>query len=287
MNLHPISMTIMVLLASVTITRAKPVKHLLVVTLTKGYHHESIAVAEQVIEKLGNDSRLWKTDFVRTDAEMKAKMSPSALDHYDGVIFCNTTGLLPLPDPEGFLDYIREGHGFAGVHAGADTFHTWPGETTGVSRYARMLGGEFNMHNQQCAVSLTIADPEFPACAPLNGATSSISNSSEAQPGHSYISGSQWHIYDEIYLMKNFDPAKVHLLIYDTVHPADGSAEAGTPGIFPISWSKKYGKGRVFYTALGHRDDVWEDPLFQQHLLGGIEWILHLKRGSYASGNVK
>ena len=57
-------------------------------------------------------------------------------------------------------------------------------------------------------------------------------------------------------------------------HPADGLPEAGQPADLPLAWAKNYGQGRVFYTALGHREEVWENSLYQQHVLGGIRWVL-------------
>jgi hypothetical protein len=43
---------------------------------------------------------------------------------------------------------------------------------------------------------------------------------------------------------------------------------------YPSTWAHMYGKGRVFYTSMGHRDDVWANPVFQQVLLGGMNWAL-------------
>src|SRR5262249_11514278 len=110
-------------------------KHLLVVSVTKGFRHDSIPIAEQTIEMLGQQNGKWDTDFVRTDEEMQAKMPASVLKKYDAVVFANTTGVLPLPDPQGFLDYIKAGHGFAAMHSGSDTFHQWPGSSSPISEY--------------------------------------------------------------------------------------------------------------------------------------------------------
>jgi len=76
---------------------SKPAKHLLVVTVTKGFRHNSIAVGERVVKELAEKSGVFTVDFARTDADLAAKMSPEALKHYDGVFFLNTTGKLPLP----------------------------------------------------------------------------------------------------------------------------------------------------------------------------------------------
>ncbi len=72
-------------------------------------------------------------------------LSPDNLKNYDGVVFCSTTGDLPIPDKEGFLNWIKEGHAFIGIHAASDTFHHWP-------EYLDMLGGEFTHHGKQIGV---------------------------------------------------------------------------------------------------------------------------------------
>lgn len=270
----------------------KRMKHLLVVTVTKGFRHDSIPVAEETIEALGKQTGDWDTDFVRTDDEMQQKMTPAALQHYDAVVFANTTGVLPVPDPNAFLAYIREGHGFAAMHSGSDTFHTWPGQTSGVSEYAQMLGGEFETHHSQCAVNAELKDPHFPADAPIAEAAR---KAGEAAPeGDEQLQqrsqammtpqGPVWRVFDEIYLFKNNDPSKVHVLLALDHHPNDGSPEANQPGTYLLSWDKMYGRGRVFYTALGHRQEVWRDPLYRQHILGGIRFVLGEARGSTKLG---
>jgi uncharacterized protein len=97
-----------------------------------------------------------------------------------------------------------------------------------------------------------------------------------------------FHIFDEIYQMTNFSRSKVHGLLTMDKHPNNK-----TPGDYPVSWCKKYGQGKVFYTSLGHREDVW-DPTwggdkrnnkpeiaqnYQKHVLGGILWVLGLAPG--------
>jgi type 1 glutamine amidotransferase len=216
---------------------------LLVVTVTKGYRHASIAMGERVVAELAKKSGAFTVDYVRTDDEMAAKMTPAALKQYDGVFFLNTTGMLPLPDKQAFLDWIKSGKGFIGTHSATDTFH-------GVNRvdpYISMIGAEFVEHTV-AKVECINEDPKHPATRHL---------------------GKIWPVFDEIYIMKNFSLDKVHLLL--RLDKAPGSEQ---PGFFPIAWCKPYGNGRVFYTVLGHEDAVWENPDFQLHLLGGIQWAL-------------
>ncbi len=240
-------------------------KKVLVVTVTKGFRHSSIPTAEKVLGQLAQKSGAFEVDYVRTDEEMAQKMTAVALKNYDGVIFANTTGILPLPDKQAFLDWVKSGKGFVGTHSASDTFH---GKDE-VDPYTEMLGAEFKEHHAQAHVDCINQDPQHPACRPLE---------------------STFHVKDEIYLMKNFDRSKVHGLLALDNHPNEK-----TPGDYPIAWCKQYGAGRIFYTSLGHREDVWdpdtaenfkrENPkevseAYQQHLLGGIKWALGLEQGS-------
>lgn len=277
------------LLALVAMTaaslHAEP-KKLLVVSTTAGFRHSSIPTLEKVIAQLGKDSGAFTADFVQQPPGQPAKLKPDAseaeraafatakkawelslktvlqklssanLKNYDGVVFANTTGDLPIPDKQGFLDWLKAGHAFIGIHSATDTFHGWP-------EFIDMIGGEFKGHGKQVGVECLNQDPTNPATASL---------------------GKVWKIsQEEIYLFKNYDPAKVHDLLILDKHPNDQS-----PGHFGVSWCKPYGQGKVFYTSLGHREDLIDaDPeikgrknsveiskAYQAHLLGGIQWAL-------------
>lgn len=249
-------MRIFVFLPAMVLALALPVslradsssKRLLVVTVTKEFRHSSIPTAEKVLGELAQKSGAFTVDYVRTDEEMAAKMTAAALKNYDGVVFANTTGVLPLPDKGAFLDWIKSGKAFIGMHSATDTLHG--GE--GVDPYIEMIGGQFNGHTV-APVACINQDTNHPATRAL---------------------GQTYALTDEIYMMKNFSRDNVHgLLMLDK---APGSNQ---PGYYPIAWCKKYGQGRVFYTALGHFENVWESPAFQEHILGGIKWALGLEKG--------
>ena len=178
--------------------------------------------------------------------EMKRRLAGIDLASTDAIIFANTTGDLPL-DRDAFLAWLKSGKAFIGMHSASDTFHGWPA-------FIEMLGGEFRTHGAQVGVECRNCDRDHPATAAL---------------------GATWPIkIEEIYLFKNYDPAKVHELLTMDKHPNEK-----TPGHFPVSWCKEYGKGRVFYTSLGHREDMWASEAYQKHILGGILWALGLKPG--------
>jgi type 1 glutamine amidotransferase len=167
---------------------------------------------------------------------------------------------LQFPDREGFINLIREGRAFISMHSGSDTYHPFRG-------YIDMLGGEFETHKAQVEVQPVVHDPAHPATSMFPGG---------------------WKVFDEIYIIKSYDPARVKQLLGLNGHPNDNS-----PGYFPISWTREEGKGRVFYTSLGHREDVWDPEwkagtpdrkntpdiakTYQQHILGGIQWALKQK----------
>ncbi len=239
-------------------------KNLLVVTVTKGFRHSSIPTAEKVIAELARKSGDFVVDYVRTDQEMAAKMTAEGLKHYDAVVFANTTGALPLPDKDAFIEWIKSGKGFVGMHAAADTFD----QANHWQPYVDMLGAEFQTHHAQARVDALNQDPEFPGCKDL---------------------GQSWRVFDEIYLMIGYDPAKVHELLILDKHPNEK-----TPGHYPICWAKMCGQGRVFYTSLGHREDIWDpawagdaknprknspevSEAYQKLILGGIRWALGLE----------
>jgi len=258
-------------------------KKVLVVSTTTGFRHSSIETAEQVIAELGSKSGLFTVDYARVSpdaaqlkgadgkqdkakvdaaiqAVLKEKMSPEALKSFDAVIFANTTGDLPMPDKAAFMEWIKSGKGFVGMHAATDTFPSFPD-------YTDMIGGHFKAHGPQVTVDILNKDAQCPACQHLGG---------------------NWGVFDEIYQFKDYDQAKVHDLLSLDKHPNDKTA-----GHYPISWCKAYGKGRVFYTSLGHREDVWTPntpagferknskevaEAYQKHILSGIKWALGLEK---------
>ena len=221
-------------------------KKLLVVTVTKGFRHGSIPTAEKVLGQLAKSSGDFEVDYVRNDGDMKTKMTLESLKKLDGVIFANTTGDLPLPDREAFVQWIKSGKAFIGMHSCSDTFHGFPA-------FVDMLGGEFQTHGAQATVECLNQDLSHPAVRHF---------------------GESFTIHDELYLLKSFHRNRVHGLLTLDKHP-----NSKMPGDYPIAWSKKVGNGSIFYTSLGHRNDVWENEKYQAHVLGGIRWALGLVKG--------
>lgn len=245
---------ILALLAAITTTHTEETKmakkRILVVTHTAGFRHtEAIEIGEPTVKQMGDKSGLFDVDYCRTAEDVKRMLTSDYLKNYDAVFFLNTTGDIGIPDMKAFLDWLKSGKAFIGVHAATDTYHNSP-------EFLDMIAGEFKTHGQQCEVEAIVEDPKHPAVAHLFP---------------------RWKIFDEIYILKQNNRDKVHVLLSLDKYPNDGSPDANKPGDHLLAWCKPYGKGRVFYTAFGHRRDVWENPQYQQHLLGGIRWALDVK----------
>jgi type 1 glutamine amidotransferase len=211
------------------------------VTVTEGFRHDSIETAEQVIAGIGEHRLGFAVIFVRSEAELATSLSPDALRNVKLVMFVNTTGDLQLPARETLLEWIAAGGSFIGVHSASDTWHEWP-------EYIAMLGGEFDHHPDQTTRTIFVENAAHPATASLPA---------------------PHDLFEEFYILKNFDPNRVSVLLSLHTSPEDSGS-----GFFPLAWTRNYGRGRVLYTALGHRIDVWTSEWFQQHLTGAIAWGL-------------
>ena len=216
------------------------------VTHATEFRHSSIEAAERVLPGLAREAGIATLELARTADDVRRLLAPSALATVDGIAFVNTTGAPAVPDLPLLLAWIAAGHGFVGVHSASDTYHHRP-------EYLEMLGNEFQEHGDQATVEAVVEMPAHPAVAHL---------------------GARYRVFDEIYRFTVNNRGRVSPLLTLDRYPLDGRARAGEPGDLPLSWAKSHGSGRVFYTALGHRDELWSDAAFQRHILGGLRWTL-------------
>jgi len=238
---------------------SKEKKHLLVVTHTTGFRHSSIPTAEKVLGEMAAKTGAFDVDYCRNDVDVRNMMTTEVLKKYDGVIFANTTGNLGIPDLRAFLDWLKAGKGFIGMHSATDTYH--PDSVGGDRGYVEMIGAEFKTHDKQCEIEARNNDLKNPATKHL---------------------GASWKILDEIYLFKENTRPTTHVLLSTSSAPCVDNPQSGD---YMVAWCHDYGKGRVFYTSLGHREDVWENPVYQEHILGGIKWVLRLTKGNAKPNN--
>jgi type 1 glutamine amidotransferase len=239
----------------------QPMRRLLFVNRSMGFRHGTTATAAEIVVRLGwgyepatqllglpPNQRL----FLTTVTEDTDLLSPDILQRYDAIMFY-TTGELPLSETQkqALLDFVKSGKGFVGVHSATDTFYQW-------SDYGEMIGGYFNGHPWHQTVRALVEDPNHPATRHL---------------------GTAWEVYDEIYQHRNWSREKVRVLLRLDPTSVDITRGKRDDQDYALAWCRQYGKGRVFYTALGHEERVWRDPKFQAHLLGGILWAMGVLPG--------
>ena len=222
-----------------------PQRRVLYLTHSAGFEHGVLSLSENVLREIGAASRAFEI----TVARDSSAVNHENLRDYDAIVFY-TSGELPLSDgqKEALLDFIHSGKGFAGIHSATDTLYSWP-------EYGELIGGYFDGHPWHQEVAIETEDPAHPATRHLAPA---------------------FRITDEIYQFRSFIREQVHgLLRLD-----NNSVNLNVPGVnrsdgdFALAWTRPFGSGRVFYTALGHREEVWRDKRFQQHLLNGIRWTM-------------
>jgi uncharacterized protein len=249
-------------------------KKLLFLTHAALYKHTSLGPAEKAVTELGKTGGFEVTTVEGYQQDAKqldfSFLTPEYLNQFDGVMMM-TNGNLPFTDAQKkmLVDFVRGGKGFIGAHCASLTFYNYP-------EFGEMLGGYFNRNLPQGTIAvLKVEDTAHPATRML---------------------GASWPLVDEFYLFgtapwdasrpddnidvlfKNripmgFSRDRVRVLLSLDTERMDMSKQPHLKrgGDYPQAWTREFGKGRSFYTSLGHRDDIWSnDPVFRAHIAGGI-----------------
>ena len=246
-------------------------KRILYFTKSSGFEHsvvkrpgnDQLSHSERVLTELGQ-----RYGFAVTCTKDGGVFTPENLATYDVVVFY-TSGLLTEAGTDktppmtaagkaALLEAIQKGKGFVGIHAANDSFHYQPDPPDSSERfrmhgdkvdpYIAMLGGEFIRHGPQQTAKMRAADLKFPGCEELHDGFEAM---------------------DEWYTFKDFAPDLHVILVQETKGMKGVDYQRAS---FPATWARRHGNGRVFYTSIGHREDVWTDARFQRILLGGLGW---------------
>jgi cytochrome c len=224
-----------------TVEQTSNSARVLVFSRTKGYYHESIPTGIAAIQKLGSEN-----GFQVDTTKDATKFTAGNLKQYKAIIFLSTTQDVLNDDQQAAMEnYIKGGGGFVGIHAAADTEYEWPW-------YNKLVGAYFKSHPNNPNVrkaTVMVNDKSHPATSGLPD---------------------KWERSDEWYNYKDINPDLKVLAKLD-----EKSYEGGENGDnHPIIWYHEYDGGRAFYTGGGHTKESFEDPVFVQHLLGGIEYAM-------------
>ncbi len=246
-------------------TTDKP-KRVLFFIKSAGFPHSVVtrrngkpSLAETILADIGKEN-----GFEVVASKDGGEFNPDKIGQWDAFVF-ETTGDLttegqneksPPITPEGekaLYEAIKAGKGFLGMHCASDTFGHHGKRNKGKDDpYIEMLGGEFIVHGAQQKGRIEVVSPDFP------GAKKSLGGSDNS-----------FTIQEEWYALKNF-PDDLHVVMVQDTTGMKGPMY-DRPN-YPMTWARMYGKGRVFYTSMGHREDVWESPAYQGLLLGALGW---------------
>jgi type 1 glutamine amidotransferase len=210
---------------------------MLVFSKTVAFRHSSIAEGQTMLTTLGSQN-----DFEITTSEDAAIFTDQGLDPFQVVFFLNTTGdILNAAQQTAMENFIQKGRGFAGVHSATDT------ESVGWAWYLDLVGSNYNGHGPAGTPGTLIVD----AGAGAHPATVGLPMN--------------WNRSEEWYMFQR-----------------DVSALPGVQVLLrfsddnrPMAWTREWDGGRSFYTAGGHDASAFQEPLFQQHVLGGVLWAAH------------
>ena len=208
------------------------------------YRHDVLDEARRIVQRLDE-----KHDWLKaTVSDNVADMTPDLLADLDTVVFF-TQGEPPMSEEQksAFVNFCEGGGGFVGIHCGADTYANW-------EWYVRHVGGTFDGHPWNKEVVVAIEDAAHPAMKVWGDPA-------------------KFKIADEIYQFKS---------VGEDLHVLARLLVAGDPPLennreYPLVWTRTTGQGRVFYTAFGHRPEVWRDQRFIDHLLAGIRWATNVE----------
>ncbi len=262
-------------------------KRVLLVTHSGGFIHDSVAVAEHVLKELGPKAGFQVTCYRFTndpDAKVKVKtkvegkeverettaleaysqrfrertgepvskeqcgrINADTLKKFDCVLFFTTGNPVTKEELGDLMNWVRDGGAFAGTHCATDTLYKTP--------YGSLVGAFFDGHPWHQKIKLRLEDAKHPAAK-------------------GFTDGAE--ITDEMYQFMDspYSREKLHIILSIDNSSIDVKKGKRPDQDYAVAWCQQFGSGRSFYTSLGHRKEVWQDPRFQEHLVNGLKWAM-------------
>jgi type 1 glutamine amidotransferase len=208
----------------------------LMLTATRGFRHDSIPVARDVMAAMAASSG----SFTVTATEDLSAFTGTALVGYDVIFFALTSGELEFDAAQkaAIVSFVSGGKGFLGVHSATDTLYEWPD-------YGRLVGAYFKEHPWTQSATVVVEDTAHPSTTGL---------------------GDRFTLTEEFYAFRENPRPRVHVLL------RLDAASVGSTGDYPLAWTQSFGSGRAYYNALGHFQETWRDVRYQRQLIGAIQW---------------
>lgn len=234
--------------------KPKQARKVLVFSKTAGFRHSSIETGVDAMTRMGKATGAFEV----TATEDDSIFEPEKLKEFDAVIMLNTTGEIFKSQEAGredrlknsLVEFVKGGKGLVGMHSATDTYKNW-------KEYNDMMGGAFAGHPWHEKVRVKNLDPTHPLTKAFGG--------------------KNFEVTDEIYQFRKDtaspDERRMLLSLSGEVENT-GKGNRGKDGLYAISWCDEYGKGRIFYCSLGHREEIYWNPAVLQHYLAGIQFAL-------------
>lgn len=245
-------------------------KQVLVLGGSRGFQHDSIPAAMAGVWQWGQSTGLWdaelRTDFTLVNPgggqAMRAGFQPKGLKDFDAIVVASAEGEWELApaQKEALLDFVRQGKGLVVIHAGVAANRGWRDYIDMVG--AEQVGHPFN----------TLERPVFPF---------PLINEGRDFPATAFLPAG-FVKQDELYTLRNWSRSDVEVLLRMDAGKLDLAAagdQAPPDGDMPVAWIKRYGKGRVFASTLGHTREAWADPDIVRMYAEAIKWALGLSAG--------
>lgn len=251
--------------------RVEPQKehNVLIFTRYDGFRHSSIPVGAVATQMLGEKTGAFKSR-ITNDLTL---LRPETLKDYDAIVMVNTTGPWITPRDEdlqklaangqklskdeaekmfrqSLLDFVENGGGVVGFHAASDANYHW-------EEFGKLIGGYFHGHPWHEKVGIKVDNPSHPLVKAFGGENFSI--------------------VDEIYQFRDpYSREALHVLLSLDVENTNMEKKGihRQDNDFAVSWVRKYGQGRVFYSSLGHREEIFWNPQILKFYLDGIQFTL-------------
>jgi type 1 glutamine amidotransferase len=253
--------------------RVPPAKarKLLVFSRSWGYKHTARPFGAKAIEILGRQTRAFEAVLTEDDALFE----PQSLQPFDAVVLNNTNEEIFLPEDfaklpaeeqakarqrdemlkKSFVDFLQAGGGLAVVHAGVASFRQWP-------EFENIVGARFDNHpwGAGSTVVLRVEEPDHPLMAAFKEPQFIVTDE--------IYQVSAPYSRDNLRVLLSVDPVRTRITAEQrkNIHRQDMD--------FAMTWVKTYGKGRVFYCALGHQHELFWNPLVLRHYLDGLQFVL-------------
>ena len=213
----------------------------------EGYVHENIAASVAAMELICVEEGI-----LTEVSDQPSVFTSENLERYDAIIFSNSNneGFDTKEQKKAFQEFIRSGGGFMAIHSANATEREWPW-------FWAMVGGKFIRHAPHQEFDVLVTDADHPSTDHLPA---------------------RWTIKDECYYSFQLNP-DIHVLLSADMTTVEDEGKDEYPGEtfgqqFPLAWCHQFEGGRQFYTALGHDPWFYEDPLFVEHLRGGLKWVM-------------